>query len=1182
MPSDYRIFDAARSELVKGINLVEASAGTGKTYAITMLVLRATVELAVSFDKILIVTFTKAATEELRLRIRARLAEARDIFTGKARGAAGPDGTLLAWVAAIPDRQAALARILLALADIDRAAIFTIHGFCQRMLAEQALESGQLFDVELLTDIEDVRRQIADDFWRSRVYSLAPLPCGLVTAAFPTPEQLLASVAEAERATCRIEPRVGPLAGVLTRLDTAMAVLGGWWREHGGELANLCRHGLGQGHFKRTFGDDCERWLQALDDFFTGRAATLPDRFELLHRQRLAGELNGQRIRGDEKRQAYLADWPLPDGEVDELLAAAAELLLTLRVELAEKVRAEAADRLARRGNISFDDLITRLSQALQGERGQTLRRLLGARYEVALIDEFQDTDAAQWHIFSTIFGGGDHPLYLIGDPKQSIYKFRGADIHSYFLARRGAARLWTLEKNYRSHPYLVAEVNRLFTSRPRPFFFPPEVLDYRPVAAAKNEQDVDLSQDGRSLAGMVYCTLAEAEGDPGGRWSSGRAADAFRGFCVAEISRLLDPLLPVALTTGEERPLAPHDIAILVRSHRQAEAYRQVLTEAAIPAVVGSRESVFHAGECRDLLLLLQALAAPGDIGRLRTALTIPWFGLTGGDLHAVNRDEARLNSYQGRFLEYHQCWRDQGFLAMMSQLLVAEEVLVTLAGGRTAERAIANIFHLLELVQEEESCEHFGPGQVVQWLARMQRNDRGTDNSELLLESDEEAVRIITMHGVKGLEFPVVFCPFLWYRSTRPEGERYQVTGHDDDHRLVVDLGSDRFFERRELAAGEQMAEDLRLLYVALTRAKIRCYTMWADVKPHAGVADSFQSALGYLLFPDGALPCLEQQARFAEFGRHHPVQLVTVTGQEVPVAPGPKIPLAEFCPRLPSGGRPLATDWQLSSYSAMAMQSEYEQESQPFPSSAGPPVVVPGLPAGAGFGNVVHELLDSLSFSALAGNDRENDPLLRQKCQRYGVAADPVDLAKLLEMVVTTPLVPPSGAAAFSLTQLDARQCLKEMGFYFHLNRLATTRINEILAGERAVVPLGHRVMRGYLTGFVDLVCAAGGRYYILDYKTNFLGEKLADYRADNLAAAMQSHNYGLQYWIYTLVLHRHLQNRLADYRYRDHFGGVMYLFVRGMTPEIPGSGVFAARPDYEKLEALGRATGGSDGQ
>jgi exodeoxyribonuclease V beta subunit len=269
-------------------------------------------------------------------------------------------------------------------------------------------------------------------------------------------------------------------------------------------------------------------------------------------------------------------------------------------------------------------------------------------------------------------------------------------------------------------------------------------------------------------------------------------------------------------------------------------------------------------------------------------------------------------------------------------------------------------------------------------------------------------------------------------------------------------------------------------------------------------------------------------------------------------------------------------------MSSYSAMAMQSEYEQEAEPIPGRAGNPVVVPGLPMGAGFGNVIHELLDGLAFSAIARNNRDNDPLLRQKCLRYGVTADPAEVGRLLEQVVTTPLMPATSAGNFSLALLDERRCLKEMGFYFHLSRLATERIGEILADEGTVVPLSHKVMRGYLTGFVDLVCESGGKYYILDYKTNFLGETLADYQADNLAAAMQAHNYGLQYWIYTLVLHRHLQNLRADYCYRDHFGGVMYLFVRGMTSAIPGSGVFAALPDYDKLVALDRAIGGGDAE
>lgn len=1178
MSAEFKTFDAATVEMARGVNLVEASAGTGKTYAIAMLVLRAVAELAVPLEKILIVTFTKAATEELRARIRTRLVEARNILTGDF-ATAEADQNLLAWAAGIVDREASLRLLRLALADIDRAAIFTIHGFCQRMLAEQALESGQLFEVELLADIEHVRREVADDFWRRRVYSLSPVACSLVTVTrgFSSPEKLLHSVTLACK-DCPIEPPAGSLEAILERLETAMAGLAAWWRAESGGFIERCRASIDQGHFKKAIGDDCAIWFQALDDFFAGRTHVMPEAVRHLQRSHLISELNGQKVRGEEKKLAYFADWTLPDSLVDELLAAADELSLTLRLELAEMLRSEVSRRLEGRGAMGFDDLILRLARALGGERGKALKAVLGTRFAVALIDEFQDTDTAQWSIFAGVFGGGEHFLYLIGDPKQAIYKFRGADIHSYFQAKARADRLLTLERNYRSHPALVAEVNRLFTSRARPFFFPEETLGYRPVVAARSEADVDLVRGGESLAAMVYCLLPPApeEQEKNGRWSSSAAAEKFLGFVVAEILRLLDPAAPATLR-GAQRLLAPRDIAVLVRSNRQAEEYRRALVVAGVPAVLSSRESVFRTTECRELLLVLRAIASPGETVKLKTALAVSWFGLNGNELFELWRDEENYAAVQRRFYDYHRLWQEEGFLPMITRMLAAEEILVRLASARMAERAIANIHHLLELVQEEETAGNLGIGEVLQWLGRMMAGESGPENGELLLESDEEAVRIVTMHGAKGLEFPVVFCPFLWYRSNRLRNEKYQVSCHDERHRPLVDLGSAQFAERREQAMVEEMAEDLRLLYVALTRAQIRCYTMWADVKPHAGVADSCQSALGYLLFPEGPLPRPAQEARLETLAGDNRVQLVRLEEPEAPQVFLRGRRERELRPQLPSG-RSLFTDWQLSSFSALAQQSEYggEPTVPATPAGEGAPIPFPGLPAGPGFGNAVHELLQSCSFAALARRELDHDAV-RLACRRFGVSLDPVLVAGLLGMVVEAPLAAASGES-FTLAGLEENRCLKELPFSYRLGRTATEKINQILADEPTVVPVGHRTLQGYLTGFVDLVCEYGGKFYILDYKTNFLGQTLDAYRPGSLTAAMQAHNYGLQYWIYTLVLHRHLANVLPGYSYRDHFGGVFYLFVRGMVPENPGSGVFAALPDHRTLAALDLATGG----
>ncbi len=1192
MSSSHDIFDPARVELNRGVNLVEASAGTGKTYAISMLVLRALVELAVPIEKILIVTFTKAATEELKSRIRARLVEARNLL-GERTGMDGKtvDQTLLDWASTVQDHQLALARLQLALSDIDRAGIFTIHGFCRRMLVEQALESGQLFDVELLTDITHIRSQVADDFWRSRIYSLAPLPCSILTGCFPSPDHLLASVSGAFGENGLIEPLVGPVEDVLHELQAAMENLTSWWSANCDQLSCCLTAGLPGSCFKKQFTDDCESWFQALTEFFNGKCLTVPGNIQLLSRQLLIRELNGNKFRGDAKKEAYLSDWPLPAGEIEAFLAAVDRLKLTFRVKLAEELRREVSNRLEKQGNMGFNDLILRLSKALKGEQGPALRQILSERFKVALIDEFQDTDSIQWHIFSTLFGGIDHYLYLIGDPKQAIYKFRGADINSYFQARETASRLLTLEKNYRCHPFPVEEVNRLFSSRTNPFFLGEKTLKYRPILAAKTAEDVDLLQGGESLAGMVYCGLEREPEEKSGRWSSGKAAAGLRRFFVAELGRLLDQANPAFLRTTGERSLAPHDIAILVRSNRQAEEYRQALAEAGIPAVVGSRQSVFTTNECREMLLLLRAIAAPGEAGRLKTALTIPWFGLTGHRLHALWQDEEWVSGYHGRFLQYNLRWQEQGFLPMMTRLLVEEEVLPILACRQMAERTIANILHLLELVQEQENAEHLGIGQILQWLQKMRQGEQSAENAELLLESDEEAVRIVTMHSAKGLEYPVVFCPYLWYASNRLKNEKYQISCYDETngihethqaHQIIVDLGSDRFEARRELAEKEQMAEELRLLYVALTRAKIRCYVGWADVKPYGNVADSFQSALGYLLFPEGNLDYPAQQEKFAALAGQKSAQFWTVSLDDLPVRYAKKVQLQELRPLQPSG-RSLQTDWQMSSFSALASLSEYDDEHE----SAVTPVSVtvkhrlvpvPGLPAGPNFGNVIHDLLESVPFSAIARQEQQETllDLLQRKCTRYGVEAVPDAVKKLLELVVATPL----SEEGFCLSNLDESVCLKEMGFYFHLSTLATGRINALLADEPTVAPLGYKVMRGYLTGFVDLICEYGGKYYILDYKTNLLGELLADYTPGKLVEAMQSHNYGLQYWIYTLVLHRHLQNLLPDYRYEQHFGGVKYLFVRGMSPDIPASGVYATLPDYHKLLELDRIIGGDE--
>lgn len=1168
-----RIFDSGRSPLAKGVNLIEASAGTGKTYAIGMLVLRLIVEQGVSIERILVVTFTKAASEELRGRIRQRLLEARALLAQEETSVSGP---LADWAATLTDRQAARMRLRRALSEIDRAAIFTIHSFCRQMLFEQALESGQPFEVELLADIRQVQNQVVEDFWRSRLYRLAPEPCQVVLARYPTPAALSASIAVPGLIEARLEPDTVSFAEAVDRFTSCRTALGRWWRQHGEALADFFADAREKGQLKKDFAVQFPGWWRALTDWLTGNGAGPVAQLDCLSRAGIKRVLNGTKVRKN-RQDAFLEKWPLADHLVAELLAAADALTLALRLELVGELADELQRRLGARGQMSFDELIMALDRALAAEGGD-LAPSLGERFDAALIDEFQDTDSAQWRIFSCLFAGGGHYLYLIGDPKQAIYRFRGADIHSYFAARSQADHQATLSHNYRSHPLLVAAVNGIFASGADPFALGKGVLPFFPVSPAKTADDGQLVKSGRPLPTMLYCQLESCDSSA---WSSGRAAQRILEYVVGEVCRLLDRDEPVSLCTTREgavteRVVTPRDIAVLVRSNRQADDYLQAFARRGVPVVVTSKKSVFETGEATELLTLLAALAAPGDLTAVKRAMTLSWFGLSGNELVAIWEDDAAFNVRFGRLILYHQLWRERGFLAMMNRLLADEEVYLHLAAAELAERRIANIGHLLELVQEAEVAGNLGPERTLVWLQSMVAGKSGQEERELRLERDEQAVRIVTMHSAKGLQYPVVFCPLLWYRADRDQ--KSEVVSCHENGQQVVDLGSAKMAARRQLAAKESLAEDLRLAYVALTRAELCCYTVWADVKQRSGwLASSQDSALGWLLFAGEAGDFARQSAELRRRGQE--------AGCAYRLVPATAPPAARYLPELPRipslvprppGSRSLTTDYQLSSYSAMASLSEQEDHGAEPPEETdedpGPEILHPNMPMGADFGNLIHGVLEGVPFSSLA-RGAGNEEVIAGLCRRYGLELDPIAVQALLATIVTSPLG--AGTNGFCLAELDERRRVCEMPFYFKISRLDTRRINEVLAAEPSVVPLSAKAMRGYLTGFIDLFCEYGGKYYLLDYKTNFLGNHLADYQPERTVTVMASHNYGLQYWIYTLVVHRYLQNTLPGYRYDQHFGGVFYLFVRGMSPQIAGGGVFHTLPPAATLARLAAA-------
>ncbi len=1178
-----RIFDSAAAELQRGINLVEASAGTGKTYAISMLVLRFITEQQIPIDRILIVTYTKAATEELKERIRSRIREARDILLERVQPP--DDDTLGRWVEANSDKKDLFVRLIdLALLDIDSAAIYTIHGFCQRMLQEHSLESGQLFDVELVPDVSTTRLEVVYDFWRKQLYQRHPRHCALLTSRYDTPEALLSSVNNSSLGVVRVEPVTPSIHEAAADFDRAYDDMARWFPAHRDDLHGHFIRAFEENRFRPVFVGNFESWWSDLENYFSAKVEKPPEGLKSLNRLNLASQLDGRRLRGEKKKLDFLADWPLPEKEITTLNRAIGGLVLAFRAKLFTLLQVEVNRRLRNKGTISFNDLILRLADALKGENGDQFAEILAKRYLVGLIDEFQDTDLTQYHILSTIFSPQNHYLYLIGDPKQAIYTFRGADIFSYFKAREAADFRLTLDKNYRSHPGLVEAVNTLFSSHPKPFLF--DELTYHRVDGARDRFHLEDRELNR-LSTVVFCQLEPNEGkNP--RWSSGKATDEILGAIIREISALLSTKKsPVLCKDVGKRSLLAKDICVLVRDNKQAQKYRSGFAQAGIPAVMTGRLSVFDSMECSQIILLMQTLCSPSDVQRLKNVLSLDWFGFRGRQLYRLFHDDSRFDQYINRFHSYSQQWHNQGFWSMLNSLLKKEKVFEHLAERTLPQRRLTNILHLMDLIQSVETREGLGPDQLLLWLKNKQERQAGTNETELRLESDEQAVHIVTMHSAKGLEYPVVFCPFLWYRFNRLKNERELVSCHTDQRELVVDLGSADFEDRKERAINEQMAEELRLCYVALTRASLRCYVMWADVRSYGPVADSMDSSLGYLLFPNGQCSFDEQQSRITEFCRRTESEYRLIFKDEIReilFAPSEEHQGLSLSAKQRSD-RSLRHDYRMSSYTALASLTLHhpdELRMALIEDSAGEDEErVLELPSGPRFGNVIHALLEKASFKKISARD-DLSSQIKYECDRYGVVVDYQDVAKLLHRIVTTPLFDPhfeqTEVEGPLLAGLDEDSLLKEMGFYFRLSKTGTSRINEILGDESFYSPLSHRTMEGYLTGYIDLIFRFQNRFFILDYKTNWLGDLYKDYGHGQMSDCIRSHNYGLQYWIYTLVLHRYLSRWHPGYLFERHFGGVFYLFVRGMNRERGANGIFYTRPDPDVLHRLGECIGG----
>jgi exodeoxyribonuclease V beta subunit len=1123
--------------LPSGVTVLEASAGTGKTYTIAALAARYVAE-GTPLERLLLITFTRMATGELRDRVRERLVSCEQQLSRILGGAGDPKTDPVVTLLATGDTiEVTLRRDRLAkaLADFDAATIATTHGFCQEVLAELGTVGDLDPETAFVEDVSDLLEESLDDLYVRRF---------------------------------------GPPGG--------------------------------EARFERS---------EALK---IARAAVFNPMAELEPR--------------DEPRDSTAA----------------------MRYRLADAVRREVEHRKRRLAIMTYDDLLTRLNLTLGGPNADAARERLRARYDVVLVDEFQDTDPIQWQILHRAFAAEGVTLVLVADPKQAIYAFRGADVYAYLLAASTAAAFATLSVNRRSDQPLLDAYDALFAGAK----LGQEGIVYRQVRAAPAHGTARLTgapSDAALRIRVVHRSEPTVEQTNYG-WAKAPSARAHVARdLAADVVRLLssgaklEHRSPSGAAIGEER-ICPRDIAVLVRTHANADLVCDQLRAARVPAVINGGGSVFATRAARDWLRLLEAIERPAATLQAKTAAPTPFLGWSGERI--ATAPEPEWEEVHRRLHRWSRILRDSGVAALTEAITVGEDLAARMLAITGGERRLTDLRHVAQLLHRAATVEGLGATALRGWLAeRIAEADRDDAQEERTrrLESDAEAVQVLTIHRSKGLEFPVVYCPFLWEASYISR-EAEPVFFHDPaaGNRPTIDVGLGgrawKAHQRQHLV--EQRGEDLRLMYVALTRAKHQAVTWWA------GSFDSRHSPLGRLLFakspdgvvaPEGGSTPTDAAAdqRFEDLAADAPgrISIERSTLSEVPAAWSPPLepPVALSAARFDRG---LDLRWRRTSYSDITAEahdplvaSEPEQPilsdepetSAPVPApvpraasaasaASGPsdssdprpeldrPSPLAAMPAGVEFGTFVHKVLQATDFAA-EQLDRElaEQVLVAVGSRRALDLGEPAEAVKGLRAALETPLG--SIVDGIRLADVTRADRLDELEFELPLvggddptGRLTMKTIAGVLrahlpAGDpmlpyaaRLEDPALRSTLRGFLTGSIDLVIRlAGPRFAIADYKTNWLGPAdepltLRHYHPGAIAAEMNQAHYGLQALLYTVALHRYLRWRMPGYDPDRHLAGVLYLFLRGMAggdaPTLDGStcGVFAWRPPGAAVTAL----------
>ena len=1145
-----------------GHSLIEASAGTGKTYTISHLFLRLLInpqpglrDRALKIDEILVVTFTDAATEDLRDRVRKNLLAALDYLQIQQ----ADDAVLIHLLddaCEQQDREKVVLLIKQAVFALDEAAIFTIHGFCKRMLSDYSFYTGLSMEQTLVKNNQEVLQSLAQELWREHFYAMPKQQAQLIRSLWASPEALKKYYANYLCDEVKIID--SDIDDLFEQFSAVFSQFASQWPPNKQTILAEFAKGKVNGAYNKAY---IKTKAAALDDFIDDETQAFT-RLESNSVDAMRQSIMDEKNHNFENKVAH---------PIFDLLDQLNELKQCIIDHFFNAMHRYYSDQLAvlqkDQAILFFDDLIDRLQGALScgNDESGILASILRERFPAALIDEFQDTDIKQYSIFSQIYKQSEACcLLMIGDPKQAIYSFRNADIHTYFKAKSAVDELkqYTLATNWRSSPSLVSSINYLFMQVNNPF-----VEDNFSQFLALNSPDTFKGRTGLQLTQTDSYALSVLSLDEDG------GVNAIRDQAARKTAQLIQHVL------GSKRQLngsvvQPKDIAILVRSSAEGQMMQGVLSEYGINSIFLSKETILQSPEMTSLLRLLKSILEPFNTEYIFTALSLDFIGFDAQRLQKIKTDSEAFYTQQRYFIDALDLWQQKGFVAMWQFINQCFDIDTLLLAKVYGDRQFTNLQQLIEIFQQQTQRFSKPMQQYLhfkQWLVLA-----GDDEQKMRLESEDDLVQIVTMHSSKGLEYGMVCCPFLSSAGQSIKGDIHRVFNSQQQAKeLHWKINS----QHKAQLERELFSESIRLLYVALTRAKYHLNICWGQVK------NVDKSGFWHLLYGQSKkLKSMEVNDFWLPIDSLPYVIRDPDVGDVFPSSQGADIKL------LPARviSRNLQQAYVARSYSTLLSQlnaldlnpsqdmeykvwNEHDNKSLTAPVNDTPEFTetIFHFPKGADAGNFMHLLLENIRF-----NDDLNSIAIEAKIQleRFGfdakVWAQP--MAEAMHKILHVDLQPQSICLA---DMLDA-SLLKEMGFSLRASSTPGSVFSALLSryrGGRAVERFND--IDGMFTGFIDLLFEHQGQYYVLDYKSNFLGFTADDYSYEAMHEAIEEHCYDLQYLIYLAALQRFLKTRIKNYSYEQHIGGVYYLFLRGMA-QGQSNGIYYTRPERKMVDEIER--------